>query len=93
MTATKVDQSNTKLQAQPSATPPTSYSPSFAPQQLEPRPTTQVLTKELQPTPVAVPEEPVSKWDALRAGFREKTHGTEGNKFVRLVEDLETSKR
>ena len=65
------------------------YSPSFAPQQLESRPTTPVLTKEeLQSTPVAVPEVPVSEWDALRAGLGEKTHGTEGNKFVRLVEDF-----
>ena len=78
-----------KLQAQQSATPPTPQSASFAPQQLEPRPPTPVLTKEEpQPTPVPAPEEPVSEWDALRASLRENTHDTEGwNKLVRLVED------
>jgi hypothetical protein len=77
-----------KLQAQQSVTPPTPQSASFAPQ-LEPRPATPILTKEEpQPTPVAVPEEPVTEWDALRASLRENPHDTEGwNKLVRLVED------
>ena len=37
---------------------------------------------------VAISEEPVSEWDALWASsLHKKTHSTEGNKFVRLVED------
>ena len=37
---------------------------------------------------VAISEEPVSEWDALWASsLHKKTCGTEGNKFVWLVED------
>lgn len=78
-----------KLQAQQSASLPSPQTASFVPKpELQPQSVSVLPKEEPQPATAAVPEEPVSEWDALRTSLRENPYNIEGwNKLVRLAED------